>query len=576
MCLRGDDVLFDIQIVYNLLLIEKKIYYSLKKIFGYKRKNEVDLFSSELEILKKVLLKKENILLDKIPHSISVLEQIYEFIYSKHDFMFDNDVERFAIMSRIDNIFHNLLSDILFSDDFLYEIDDNEISVDIMPIKNNIDMMFIDYLNLLSYIDAAGDVNCVNLNDRMMAIYCSKVISDNFIYNNFNDDNLKILSDRELKTKFNVPFYEKLKNNVYFSELQDSLAELFSCDDELSSYHILRFKFLLKNVSNDVVIMIKEIIDDFFDMYSDDDIFVSLNEVISSECYDRKIMINNFEHNVQCERVDMDTSYCLSKLIKLESTIYDLFFSLSVDTVNDSFFNELVSLINYEDSLVKSLDINSNNFQVIKERIIGGIEIFSNDYNLPFNKKNLIIFRLLNIIPYFYYENMQPQQSLKSYESINNNHQICTVNNYVSFIDNYNDIVRDQLFFVLKSYIFVKSSLFKDYVYSNGNYHMVGFSDQLSSIMCDIDETEYKYDKNEQLFGVIMNILNTIKSDGASVPSFETDLLVLSEFESAVSNLDNEYINQVYGLLSGMEHSDMILAMISIVEKVKYTKNKRL
>ena len=122
-----DDYFMDTKIVEKLIDIEKKILESYQLLFVF-TDIPTDKVIKEKERLK-VLIKKENILLNKLPQSSYVLTYIYNLVLQNKQNFFDDEKDMNVVLERFSSVFDDIID--LVSDKEDAEIlEDEDVDID--------------------------------------------------------------------------------------------------------------------------------------------------------------------------------------------------------------------------------------------------------------------------------------------------------------------------------------------------------------------------------------------------------------------------------------------------------------
>lgn len=527
--------MYDVNVVDRLIDIEKKMFKSFVKLFCY-RDNSV-LFNEEMFFLTEVLLKKEEILISKLPISDVCLNNMLDDIMDNKDNFFDNKYLCYFVVKRISSIISSL---IIVLDDDIYCDDDYEI-LDSPMIRGQIaDNLSIQLLNSISSIfhDNIDSKNILEI-IKYYEIFTSKKVSDKLVFNEFEFDSVVFLSDSKLCSKLDMDIndYYSVKNDEIYNLLEDltcDLLEVFSDGDEsyVISYMLFKFKFLINSISNDGLTVFNNY---FYNMVS---------SVINNQFIQSFVFALNFE--VKRREIDVSNNYkviinepnisYIINLIKVEGRMYELYNLIDFDNIDDNILSCLRCFSSLESCLLSKIQIDEENESIIKSMFDGDLSFF-----LSFDKDELTLItkRLFNILPYFKKKRVSPTQSILSYEYIKRNHIIGSLKIFASVLDDSNS----KYFKFFKDIIFVNDFLSFDF-FTTGNYMMI--EDISDSLVCDIlniKPIEYSFDKNEQLIARADEIISDI-----SIYNGDDDAYVffrLVELENIINNLSEDYLTEL-------------------------------
>lgn len=520
--------MYDVNVIESLVNIEIKILASFEKMsscFSNKEK-----FDRELYFLNNVLLKKEDLLISKLPTSDDVLYIVYKDISDKKSNFFDNESQFYYVKERIWSIFEDLLIAI---DDSTYSDDDYDYTDSLKLRKNIRDSLKIRYVKLLNDLTSSNDDL---LNICFMNVYTSKKVSNYFCKNDFNYNNVSIVSDEVIMKDLSSDDYYSIKNDEIYSVLEDlviSLLETVSSDVNVSIifYFMMNFKFLIHILDNGQLGVFNIYFSNLVKSVNDLDIIKEFISILDDEILKRGI--SSSEKNKNAPKIEHNNLDDFIKLIKLEGKIFSLFKLLDFDSCDYGIISSLQSLINIEEELLSNIFINKENEIVYKRLIESDLHFF---LSLNDNDLSLISKRLFNIIPYFCNLSVPPTQSYFCYNYIKENHIIRSLKKYIDFLIDGNDFCDINY---LKKIIYLNGFLTFDYLFSNGNYRL--FEDLNDDIICDlldINPMEYEFDKNEQLIMISENLVYDIENSMDD----EDIYFKFLELEDIKRNLNGEYL----------------------------------
>lgn len=516
--------MYDANVVDKFIGIEKKILKSFIKLCCY-RKN-FDLFNREMSFLSNVLLKKEDILISKLPVSDVILYNILDNIIDNKSNFFDNECVGYFVLQRIKSIVDGLI--MVFDDEYK----DVDCHKEKCYINNNLSVQL-----LYSISQDDGELGEMLEIAKYYEVYTSKSLSDKLVDFGFDFKNLKYLKDSELSMRLDVDNndYYLIKNDGIYDSLKDltyDLLDVFSDGDEsyILSYMLFKFKFLIHTISDDKLSLFNKFFCNMVNSVSDDQFIHGFMFTLTYELNRRGL---NKEKNEYCKPIfEPNLSYIID-LIKLEGKIYELFNLIDFDCVSEDILSCLRNYISMEGYLVSNIKIDDSNESILKSMFESDLSFF-----LAFEDDvlSLISRRIFNVVPYFNKKNVSPTQSFLSYDYINKNHIVRSLKKFVFVLADGDD--KYLKFF--KDIIFVNDFLTYDFLIT-GNYMM--FEDVSDSLVCDILDIkpiEYSFDKSEQLLTLADEIISDVSiydGDDEAYVFFK-----LAELEDIVDNLSEEYL----------------------------------
>lgn len=529
--------MYDVNVVMSLINIEIKILDSFERLSSYFG-DDVN-FSKELYFLNNVLLKKEDILISKLPASLETLNIILDDIYDKKSNFFDNECQRYYVMERIQSIFDDLiiaLDDDVYSDDDYVFNDSPKIR---KAIHDNLGVNFFELL--LNFIYENNDLVDYLINIGFMNIYTSKKNSNYFCKNGFSFENLSSISDEIMMRKFDIDndSYFLIKNDEIYLILEDlttSMLEIIETNDSLSilSYFMMYFKFLIHILSDEQLVVFKTYFLNFVKPLNDFDFIKEFVSVLDFETNKRGV--NYLNNNKVAIKVEDDNIDDFIGLIKLEGNIFSLFELLDFDNYDYDIIFSLQSLVNFEEDLIENIIINKNNESVYKNLIENDLYFF-----LPFDDKSLsmVASRLFNTLPYFNDLDVSPTQTVDCYNYIRKNHIIRSLKKYIDLLIDGNMLCDINY---LKKIIYLNGFITYDFLSVNGNYRLFeDLSDETICELLDMNRMEYDFDKNEQLIRTSEKLIYDILES-----TDEKDVFFkLLELDDIKDNLSEEYLKKL-------------------------------
>lgn len=532
--------MYDANVVDKLISIEKKMLFSFVKLNSYKRDSK--LFYKEFYFLRDVLLKKEEILISKLPLNISFLNDILDDVIDNKSNLFDNECMCYFVLERIRSIICDLiitLEEDTYCDD------------DCITLSSSKTRKIIDDNSSFQFLDTVSELlkNNSDLKDMLeitkyYEAFISKNVSDVLINNEFDFERLSFLKDSEMCIRLDMSFddYSIVKDDEICNCLEDltcSLLDVFNRGDMsfTLSYMLFKFKFLIHDISDNQLLAFKDYFYNIISPVKDDSFIDSF--VFS---FDFELKRRGLNNSACGFKLDEATLSHLIKLIKTSGKIYELCKLDDINNPSDKTLSCLKSCISLEKYLITKIDVNFKNESVIKSIIENDMSFF---LSFDAEELKLVSRRIFNIIPYFYNLNVSPTQSLGSYDYIHKNHIIRSLKKYLQVLDS-----KDDYYQYLKEIMYVHDFLTFDFMVT-GNYMMIeDLSDSLVCQILDIKRSEYSFDKDEQLLERADDIISDIYDDNTESHVFFS-ILELEDIMETVSTdclfkLKNEVIHSEF------------------------------
>lgn len=546
--------MFDANVVDKLISIEKKIFNSFQLLSVYSKSN-IKKFNKELKFLKEVLLKKESILISKLPCDEDSTQLIMDIVFDNKNNFFDEEEEEYYVLERFSNILNNINAEYCETD--YYDDEYELISTPLFRcmINNNIELSFVKQLSK----DDFTEFDVLFNNIIFLSVYRCFYVSHLIIDNCFDISSVSALSHQQMinKTNLEEKDYYFLLDDVIYNKLESLMSDIttFMTKDEESAvlkHLLLKFKFLIRIISNDGLFLINELFERYFSHFKDNENVLFLSDLFVNEFKNRNMIIP--EVNKSRKKIPNGIVNSLISLIKIEEEIYLKFFAVDFNNIDKSLLSEISSLLDREKYLNSKLCIDKSNSDIIKSMIEDDLNLFLLYSELD---EKIISKRLFNVINYFYEDNALPFQSLDSYDNIFKKHIVNSLNNYLLFYNNTSDYL-----LYLKKIIFQNPFLTYDFV-STGNLSL--FESLSDDIICDFigsGELEYDFDKNEQLYDRASEIIDYMLN--SEYVCDEEKCFLLCEIEDIKSSLSSEYIErfETYNIPSSFEDDDAFVKMV--------------
>ncbi len=556
----------NMKIIEKLIEIETKIFESFQNMLIFSEL-EVDSCNSvmrDVEIEKlKMLLKKENMLLNQIPQNSEFIKYVYDLVSHNQSNFFDNDVLASSVLNRFGNIMIDLVNICLDEEDMeIYEdegieLDDiDKYSYRIM-IRDNLNVKNICYLEELkkNYNNSFDDVFT---STQYFISYSYKNVGDILTNNSFSIDKISFKSDEEMRNYLNLSIenFQAIKNDELYNMAQEIflviLSNLFHENSpELNSIIVkdsIRLRFFLHEMDTPVLCGFEEFVSEIVKgINEENDLVMQLKDIVDSELEKRPDKPKKYiETNPSRITIDDTTANNLIELIKVEEELLKVFDEIDFDKIQtDAKISELTSLVEIEKKLIKNISINYKVVDIVEELLVRDMEFFfqsdASGKELV-RKKKLIYDRIHNIVPFFQHLDLSPIQSEKSYSSISQNHLVEALKLFEKVIcDAKNNDQRKSLKKLRKELFFVNGILLDDYIVAKGNYKLIERpSDYITSKFIGLSDVEYAFDKDEQLYERGKEIIEEILS---YEDSWESDLSTFALFKFRLSELRDIIVN---------------------------------
>lgn len=545
--------MFNTKIIYNVLSIEEKMLDSLKKISEFHDFSDINNYNNEIDKLK-LYYRKENYLLSKIPDDINLYNYLFE-VLKKSSFGLENED---IILSRFRNIlYNNYLSlqpkyeGINFNgEDDYYDAEMYELKAKLF-VRDNLLFEYIKSFDDIIHYD--NDKNYVFFNRiRLYNVFLNKNLFYFWIKNCFDFDNINFCTDDEA-----IQFLNLSKDDYYYllnetvSDICSSLLTGVFSDVKKSKSNIIvqdsffNFIFLLKKLSTESVMAIKEKMENVYDSIGNYGILSDVIDVIDEELDKREDLVkdNNDEFLIDSTLFDN-----IINLVKLEDKIFDIFNVVDFNSSKNNLEKLSMSIL-LEKDLVKDIYISSSLVTILNDLFNNSLWIYlTGDVD---EKVFMITQRITNLLPFYKDIKMSPSQKAESYKFIYRNHLIRSLKNLWKLKNDCKDnIIKNGLEKTYKLYYFINPELTDDLLALNG-CHTLLFD--LNSDLSGLDSFEYRYDQDEQLFNLGCEIISYIfESENKinSVLDYSVFQFKINELLDVISNLSVPYKEKLYRYLN--------------------------
>ena len=529
--------MYDANVVDKLIDIEKKILLSFVKLSSYERNSK--LFFDEFYFLRDVLIKKEEILISKLPLNIGVLNDILDNVKENKSVFFDDECFSYFVLERFSSVISDLTITLESEADF-----DDDCDFDYLPkyykkIRDNLSLLFLEvFANVFEDEELKDMLDII----KYYEVFTSKKVSNLLVNNGFDFENLLFMNDSQMKDNLDLDFddYLVLKDDEICNSLEDlslDLLDVFDKGDDslILSYMLFKFKFLIRSVSDDMLLVFKDYFYGMFLPFKENSFVDSF--IFSLDFEVKKRGLADVDNCVS-PKLDEFTLSLLIKLIKTSGKIYELFKNMDINSFDDKDLAYLKSCVSLEDYLVTKINVDSDNEGIIRS-IISDMDFF---LSLDDDELEIVSRRIFDIIPYFHNLGVSPTQSTGSYNYIARNHIIRCFKKYLNFRSDRADFSR-----YLKELIYSNGFLTSEFMVT-GNYMMIeDLSDVVVSQLLDIDYKEYSFDRDEQLMGIALDIIYDDFDDDFDV------YFSFLELDDIMKSLSDDYLDE---FMDEIVHSD--------------------
>lgn len=525
-------VLFKNDIITELINIMELMAESLRRIIYYENEYDLQSYNKEMAILN-MYLSKEQLLLDKIPRDIEVLDYILSFVSDRSNYEIKNENNYKYVIARFISCINDIIRS-LSNDDYL---DEDVIS---NSISNNLILDYLNSINSVYMVDDDLNDNYTFRNIQYYNVFVSRSIFAKFYNNGFNFNDLPIYSDKELSNllKMDMDDYLEFKEEVITSSISSYIDVLFGSSSKKDSLvtldFYLNFKFLLGKLSDESILYLKDNIISFFAENDINKIELGRDVLNAIECEIKKRSIH-VSNDMTGECLNIDDYNNITGLFKLESTIYDKFYDGSDD------FHFLNSLLELEKEYLSKIDLSNISIDLLNNMLNNELWLFIND-NVD-NKENLIRQRLFTILPIYKDLIVPSSQTNDSFLSIYKNYLIKNMNDFNKLIKNIDDVTVKNVFkSIYRDNFFVNSELTDEYVALNGNYSFITpLSDDIVEMESKVTSLEYNYDKIRTMYSFATSSFDYLLENENSIESisdFANYEFQIIGFINSVNELD--------------------------------------
>lgn len=537
-------------IITDMSIVLEEMLKSVKNICKSEEDMDMDLYFHELEKFK-MLLKKEDIILNLIPNDEKVLSVVRDLVKDSSNYQLE-DSNNFAYVCA------RFLSDVNLLN-YNLSIKENEIKSD-----NSDAVQYFIINNLLaeyvksfqkSYEFASKSDMTFFRKIQYYNIFVSKYCFDNFVQNGFDFDNIYVFSEKEICKKFNLEkeeydsIYNQFLNSNVVSLINVIARSSSSLNEIVSLDQILNFKFLIKKLPTEDLLSLK---DDIVSSVNSNPTFVA-KELLKSFVLELKIRDDVIIDKTNDDSLSPLIYNKVVDLIKIEEKIFDEFENIDFDTVYD--LNSFSSLIALEKEYVSDITQVDLSFISTVELIFSDLWIYLRDDENLDRKVSLIKQRLIGVLPFFNTFYVPSSLSLSSYSSIFRNYMVKNIRDFYDMIVGLEDDgLRKTFISIYKDNFFVYPFLTDELVLANGNHRLIDCFDGILSLEGLTPEIEYDYDKNIQLYNMVTGCCDYLAENEAEIETFSD----YANFQFQVIS----FVNAVNGL-----NADSLIKLKKYVRK---------
>ena len=542
---------------------------SIKKISEFNDFSDINSYNDEVERLK-LFYKKENLLISKIPDDIDFYNYLFE-VLKKSSFGLKSEN---IVLSRFRSIlYNNYLSlkpkyegvNINEEDDF-YDGEIIELKAKVF-IRDN---LLIEYLKSFDEpMQIMDRKNYVFFNRiRLYNVFLNKNLFDFWIKSGFDFDNINYCTDDEAIKYLNISKddYYYLLNETVSDCCCNLLTDCFS-DVKKSKSNItvqdsfFNFIFLLKKLSTESLMSIKSEMYDVYKSVGDYGILSDVLDAIDGELENRDVMIQNENEKFLIDSTLFDK---IINLVKLEDKIFDLYSGVDFNSINND-LTMLNEYILFEKDLIKEIDVSSSLITILNDLFENSLWIYLTG---DVDKKSYIISqRLSNLFPFYKDLKILPSQKIESYNFIYKNHLVRSLNNLWNLkLECKDDVLKAGLEEVYSFYYFINPDLTDELLALDGSHTLIY---DLPEDLSGLDDIEYKYDQNEQLYNLGCEIISYIFDNEDNINSvfdYSEYQFKINELIDIISNLSLNYERKLYRYL--MNYSSFFSPLRRDIRKI--------
>ena len=560
---------FNTKVIQSVLNIEENMLNSIKKISEFNDFSDINSYNDEVERLK-LFYKKENLLISKIPDDIDFYNYLFE-ILKKSSFGLKSEN---IVLSRFRSIlYNNYLSLKPKYEGVNINEEDDFYDGEIIELKSKVfirDNLLIEYLKSFDEpMQIMDRKNYVFFNRiRLYNVFLNKNLFDFWIKSGFDFDNINYCTDDEAIKYLNISKddYYYLLNETVSDCCCNLLTDCFS-DVKKSKSNItvqdsfFNFIFLLKKLSTESLMSIKSEMYDVYKSVGDYGILSDVLDAIDGELENRDVMIQNENEKFLIDSTLFDK---IINLVKLEDKIFDLYSGVDFNSINND-LTMLNEYILFEKDLIKEIDVSSSLITILNDLFENSLWIYLIG---DVDKKSYIISqRLSNLFPFYKDLKILPSQKIESYNFIYKNHLVRSLNNLWNLkLECKDDVLKAGLEEVYSFYYFINPDLTDELLALDGSHTLIY---DLPEDLSGLDDIEYKYDQNEQLYNLGCEIISYIFDNEDNINSvfdYSEYQFKINELIDIISNLSLNYERKLYRYL--MNYSSFFSPLRRDIRKI--------
>lgn len=544
--------MFNPNVINNIFHIEEKILDSVRKISKLNDFSDIDYYFEEIEKIK-LFYAKEKFLISKIPSDAD----FYSYLFESIDNVSFDLIDKNLILSRFRNILYNNYLLLKFEDDKDNTLYDDVFDDELYELKAKLfirDNLVTEYLKSFDQPMKYSDDKSFSIfnNIRLYNIFLNINLFDFWIKSGFDFDKISYCTDEQAinHLKLSKEDYYYLLNETISENCVSLLTGVFS-DVDRPKYNIIvqdsffNFKFLLKKLTTESIKAIKKEMDSVYSSVGKYGLLPDIIKMLDSELDGREFVDSSCDRENKC--VDSTIFDKIVNLVKLEDNIYDLFNEIDFSSSN----NDLTKLGNFvllEKDLVKDIPFSSSLVTYLNDLFNDNLWLYLND--ATDEKSFFISYRITNLLPFYKNLKICPSQKEDSYIFIYRNHLIRSLRDLWELrCESNNSKIKNGFESIYRFYYFINPCLTDELIYLNGNHSLIF---DLSSDLSGLDNLEYEYDKDEQLFNLGCEIISFIFDNEDcinTVLDYSVFQFKINELMDVISNLSISYNKKLYKYL---------------------------
>lgn len=523
--------------VSELVKIEERIFELLSSLdFSL----DDDITNLTINYLKMFLSKEERIIselpIDDKEYNDSLIQELDDII---DDNVRDTDNSNY-IYSRLFNFLYDCNAKI--EPDFQYArvydgetfyVKDNYVECDYnRKARGYYKNIMVRYIKSLEDLKDFGIYGENLLGVQKFNLFIERDLLREYVDCDFDVTKIKSLSEMEIRSSFGLDekSFDKLKMETIYSKLFEMISSMF-CNSVDTMYYLdaeLNFKHFIYELSFDSLVGFVSMLDDFLRNYFENSgkKFSDFKDIISLiEKYLNDELTRKSSDNLQSFELSTEDYGKLKNFAFLEKEILSLIDGFDFDNEDLKSVRKLDSLLDIESEMVSDfsdisiLDL-SQFFNLELSNILSGDD--------SERIVGMINYRIFHLLPIFNSLFKTPGQSSESYEIIYRNYVISSLKMFYNLIGDIEvSDIKNTFYGVYKEQFYMNPFLTRLLVCLNGNHLMIEpFSFELSTELSKVDEFEYNYDLDNQLFGEALTVIQD-----------------LSMFDSCIQDLDSAYFH---------------------------------